>query len=336
MKNKNTVPTSVNIPAVGDIMLDSGMKPLQRCSDNVFEVGKDSVASITATGDGKVEFIAFEDHTLAYVISAMGYSAYYPVYPVRIEKPIKAVLMDLDGTSVKSENFWIWIIQQTTASLLGEPAFQLEEVDMPYVSGHSVSEHLQHCISKYCPDKTVEEARKYYFEHTHREMAEITKGRGRANAFVPTEGLTDFLNTLKKNDIKIGLVTSGLYEKAWPEILSAFKSLNMPDPKDFYDAIITAGFPLRKGSVGTLGELSPKPHPWLYAEVCRVGLGIPFEQRFNVIGIEDSGAGVCSIRLAGFAPIGIADGNIIESGTKSLCSHYCNNFEQILDTISLK
>ncbi|MHC4413529.1 MAG: HAD family hydrolase [Planctomycetota bacterium] len=154
MKNKNTVPTSVNIPAVGDIMLDSGMKPLQRCSDNVFEVGKDSVASITATGDGKVEFIAFEDHTLAYVI--------------RIEKPIKAVLMDLDGTSVKSENFWIWIIQQTTASLLGEPAFQLEEVDMPYVSGHSVSEHLQHCISKYCPDKTVEEARKYYFEHTHR------------------------------------------------------------------------------------------------------------------------------------------------------------------------
>ncbi|MHC4196060.1 MAG: hypothetical protein ACYSQZ_09015, partial [Planctomycetota bacterium] len=90
MKNKNTVPTSVNIPAVGDIMADSGMKPLQRCSDNVFEVGKEGVASITATGDGKVEFIAFEDHTLAYVISAMGYSAYYPVHPVRIEKPIKA------------------------------------------------------------------------------------------------------------------------------------------------------------------------------------------------------------------------------------------------------
>jgi beta-phosphoglucomutase-like phosphatase (HAD superfamily) len=330
------VPTLVNIPAVGDITLDSGMKPLQRCSDNVFEVGKDSVASITATGDGKVEFIAFEDHTLAYVISAMGYSAYYPVHPVRIESPIKAVLMDLDGTSVKSENFWIWIIQQTTASLLGEPAFELEEADLPYVSGHSVSEHLQHCISKYCPDKTVEEARKYYFEHTHREMDEITKGRGRTDAFVPTEGLTDFLNTLKKNNIKIGLVTSGLYEKAWPEILSAFKSLNMPDPKDFYDAIITAGFPLRKGSVGTLGELSPKPHPWLYAEVCRVGMGIPFEQRFNVIGIEDSGAGICSIRLAGFAPIGIADGNIIESGTRALCSHYCNNFKQILDILSLK
>jgi beta-phosphoglucomutase-like phosphatase (HAD superfamily) len=329
------VPILVNIPAIGDITTDSGMKPLQQCSDNVFEVGKDGVASITATGDGKVEFIAFEDHTLAYVISAMGYSAYYPIYPVRIEMPIKAVLMDLDGTSVKSENFWIWIIQQTTASLLDKPDFQLEEADMPYVSGHSVSEHLQHCISKYCPDKTVEEARKYYFEHTHREMDEITKGRGKADAFIPTEGLTDFLNTLKKNNIKIGLVTSGLYEKAWPEILSAFKSLKMSNPKDFYDAIITAGFPLRKGAVGTLGELSPKPHPWLYAEVCRVGLGIPFEQRFNVIGIEDSGAGICSIRLAGFTPIGISGGNIIESGTRPLCNHYCSNFEQILDILTL-
>jgi beta-phosphoglucomutase-like phosphatase (HAD superfamily) len=93
---------------------------------------------------------------------------------------------------------------------------------------------------------------------------------------------------------------------------------------------------LRKGAVGTLGELSPKPHPWLYAEVCRVGLGIGFEERFNVIGLEDSGAGVCSIRLAGFAPIGIAEGNIIESGTKSLCNHYCENFEQIRDIIGLK
>jgi hypothetical protein len=116
-------------------------------------------------------------------------------------------------------------------------------------------------------------------------MNEITQGRGRENAFTPTLGLKDFLYELKNLGIKIGLVTSGLYEKAWPEILSAFKALKMGDPKDFYDAIITAGFPLRKGDVGTLGELSPKPHPWLYAEVSRVGLGITAEERcpFGVI-----------------------------------------------------
>jgi len=292
------------------------------------------VASITATGDRKVEFIAFENHSLAYVKSSMNYPAYYPVHPVSMVRPVKAVLMDLDGTSVRSEEFWVWIIQMTAASLLGNPRFELEEADLPYVSGHSVSEHLKYCIKKYCPEKTVEEARQYYFEHTHREMREIVEGRGRENAFVPTPGVKEFLYELKSMGVKIGLVTSGLYEKAWPEVLSAFKTLKMGDPIDFYDAIITAGFPLRKGvSVGTLGELSPKPHPWLYAETCRVGLGIEFSDRNSVVGIEDSGAGVCSIRLAGYSTIGIGGGNILESGTRGLCDHYCENFDEILKVI---
>jgi len=133
--------------------------------------------------------------------------------------------------------------------------------------------------------------------------------------------------------VKIGLVTSGLYQKAWPEILSAFRQLDMGDPKEFYDAIVTAGFPLRKGTTGTLGELSPKPHPWLYAETCRVGLGVDFTQRHSVVGIEDSGAGVCSIRLAGFSVIGLSGGNIIESGTRELCSYYEETFDSILRII---
>lgn len=323
----------VNIPAIGEISDDSGMIALQQCSDGKFSVGKNGVVSITATGDRKVEFIAFDNYTIAFVNSALGYPAYYPVHPVKLEKPVKAVLMDLDGTSVHSEPFWIWIIQKTTASLLDNPNFELEESDMPFVSGHSVSEHLQYCISKYCPDKKVEEARGYYFQHTHFEMNEIMQGRGRKDAFVPAPGLKEFLHELKAMNIKIGLVTSGLYEKAWPEILSAFKTLNMGDPKDFYDAIITAGHAMINGQVGTLGELSPKPHPWLYAETCRVGLGIDFAQRNSVIGIEDSGAGVCSIRLAGFETIGLTGGNIIKSGTKNLCRNFCQNFEEALNII---
>lgn len=263
----------------------------------------------------------------------MGYPAYYPFYPVKMERPIEAVLMDLDGTSVRSESFWIYIIQLSTASLLENPKFELEQSDLPYVSGHSVSEHLEYCIRKYCPDKTVEEARRYYFEHTRREMDAIVQGRGRKNAFTPTPGLKQFLLELKSRGIKIGLVTSGLYEKAWPEIVSAFDAIGLGDPKKFYDAIITAGFPMRNGEPGTLGELSPKPHPWLYAEMARVGLGIPFARRHHVVGIEDSGAGICSIQIAGFAAIGMAGGNIYESGTLSLCERYCSNFEEILSVI---
>jgi beta-phosphoglucomutase len=321
------------IPALGEISTQSGMTLLDESSDGVHAVGCDGVQTIIATGDGKVEFIAYEDHTIAFVKSSMGFPAWYPVHPVMVERPIRAVLMDLDGTSVRSEEFWIWIIQLSTASLLGNDKFELEEADLPFVSGHSVSEHLQYCIKKYCPEKSIEDARAFYYQHTNREMHAIMDGGGRPGAFTPTPGLKDFLHALKSRNIKIGLVTSGLYEKAWPEILSAFRDLDMGDPKEFYDAIITAGFPLRKGEPGTLGELSPKPHPWLYAETARVGLGIDVKDRHSVIGVEDSGAGVCSIRLAGFSTIGLADGNIIQSGTRELCDAYFDTLAEILEFI---
>ncbi|MCX7047878.1 MAG: HAD family phosphatase [Candidatus Sumerlaeota bacterium] len=310
---------------------DDNPTRLKSAAEKLFRTGYNGVREILGTRDGKVEFIRFANgEALAHVRSQMGYPAIYPLHPVRIEKPLKAVLMDLDGTSVHSEPFWIWIIEQTTARLLGNPKFTLEESDQPHVSGHSVSEHLKYCIEKYCPGKKVEEARKYYFEITHCEMKAILKGTGRVDAFVPAPGLKDFLLALKGKGIKIGLVTSGLYEKAWPEIWAAFQTLKMGDPRDFYDAIITAGFALRKGEVGTLGELEPKPHPWLYAETARVGLGIDFSERACVVGMEDSGAGVVSIRLAGFACIGIGGGNLRKSGTAGLCSHVCKDLHSAL------
>mgnify|MGYP003319273070 CR=1 FL=1 len=321
------------IPDLGTFGPEAGLIELQACSDGHTRVGADGVRAIYATGDRKVELICYADHTIAFVDSAIGYPAYYPVHPVQIEKPIKAVLMDLDGTSVRSEEFWVWIIQKSIASLLGDENFTLSQDDLPHVSGHSVSEHLQYCINKYCPGAPLEKAREFYFMHTRREMKEIMEGRGKEGAFTPSVGLKNFLLELKKMGVKIGLVTSGLYEKAYPEILSAFNTLEMGDPKDFYDCIISAGFPLQKGSVGTLGELSPKPHPWLYAETGAVGLNIPFADRNHVLGIEDSGAGVCAVRLAGYNTVGYAGGNINSSGTRCMCGNYCESFDEILALI---
>ena len=319
MAIENESATRIDIPAVGSVDLSAGdFIDLRTGGDGLWRVGARGVQRILTPRDRKVELIVFDDGTLVNVRSAMGYPAVYPLRPAQFHGPAEAVLMDLDGTSVHSEDFWIWVIEKTTARLLGDEAFRLEAADEPYVSGHSVSEHLQHCIDKYCPDKTVEEARRHYFDITRHEMAEILAGRGRQDAFTPAPGLKEFLLALKKHGIRIGLVTSGLYEKAWPEILSAFRQLDMGDPLEFYDAIISAGFAVRRGQVGTLGELEPKPHPWLYAETARVGLGIDPDHRKRVVGLEDSGAGVVSIRLAGFAAVGIAGGNIDGSGVRPL------------------
>jgi len=309
------------------------MVVLDATSDGRFLAGADGVERIVTPRDGRVEFVVFRSHTLAHVRSLLGYDAYYPVHDVRVDRPVTAVLMDLDGTTVHSETFWIWMIEKATASLLGDPSFTLEQADLPFVSGFSTSEHLEYCIQKYCPAKTVEEARGHYFRHTHHEMAEVLAGRGRADAFVPAPGLKEFLLALKGRGIKVAVVTSGLHEKAWPELVAAFRTMGLGDPRAFYDAIVTAGFPIRGGEPGTLGELAPKPHPWLYAEACRLGLGIPFSDRHRVLGIEDSGAGVCALRLAGFATVGMAGGNIAESGTQSLCESLCASFDEVLQLV---
>ena len=320
------------LPGLGfvDSSWENDFIELKSGGNGRWKKGENGVKYILTPRDRKVEFIIFSDKTLVYVKSAMGYPAIYPLNKTEYNSPAKYVLMDLDGTSVHSESFWMWIIEKTVSRLMNKPDFKLSEEDEPHVSGHSVSEHLQYCIDKYCPDKEIEQAREHYFEITRKEMKKIERGEGKTDAFQPAPGLKEFLLTLKENDIKIGLVTSGLYEKAWPEILSAFRTMNMGDPLEFYDAFITAGHALRKGQAGTLGELEPKPHPWLYAETAKVGLGIKSEQRDRVIGIEDSAAGVLSIRMAGFTTVGIKGGNINQSGVGPLLDQ---KFDNLVDAL---
>lgn len=321
---------AVRIPGLGIASPEDGWISLESAADQAFRVGQDGVRHILATGDRKVELIAFANHTLAHVRSALGHPAYYPLRPVRRAGKVQAVLMDLDGTTVHSEAFWIGIIEKSVQSLLEDAAFTFAAEDIPFVSGHSISEHLRYAIGKYTPHATLAQAREWYTRNTAVEMDLILQGKGIPGAFRPAPGIKDFLLALKTMGIKIALVTSGLYRKAYPEILSAFQTLEMGDPQAFYDCIITAGNPLEKGSAGTLGELAAKPHPWLYAEACRVGLDIPPEERGSVVGIEDSGAGVCALRLAGYYTVGIAGGNIPQSGALGMCNRYCDTLDEIL------
>lgn len=311
----------------------TGWTELEQGGDGRFRTGESGVMLILSPPDRKSEFIIYDNQTLVYIHSAFGHPAIYPLPEVNFEKPALAVLMDLDGTSVQSERFWIWIIEQVVQNLIGDKGFKLQDEDDPFVSGHSVSEHLQYCINKYIPGAGIDKARELYFKITDYEMNEILKGRGKKDAFMPVPGLKNFLLELKKSNVKIGLVTSGLYRKAWPEIYSAFQQMGLGNPAEFYDAIITAGNRMEKGNPGTLGELCPKPHPWLYAEVATIGLGLEESNNTRVIGIEDSAAGVLSIRLAGYEVLGISGGNIKKSGTSPLLSKMCPDLSTVLSEL---
>lgn len=318
-----------------DTILGTGfeqeLESLSRTQDDRFVAGQNGVGGIWSPHDKKAAFVELGGQVLCHVHSLAGYPAYYPMHAPIYQAPAKAVLMDLDGTSVHSEWFWMWIIERTVARLRGEEGFRLEAEDEPFVSGHSVTEHLRYCLDKYAPTHSLEEARSAYFAITHHEMQEILAGRGKQGAFTPSPHLKEFLWTLKKSGVKIGLVTSGLTEKAMPEIVSAFRTLDMGDPLDFYDAIISAGTALRPGSVGTLGELEAKPHPWLYAEIGKVGLNCGWEEG-RVIAMEDSSAGVIAARLAGFPCIGMEGGNIRKSGVSCLCTAL---YSDLMDALPL-
>ena len=134
------------------------------------------VKRILTPADGKIDIIEFDDKKLCYVKSGMGYPVIYPIHETRFEPKAEAILMDLDGTSVHREQFWMWVIEQTTARLLVNPQFEREDADEPFISGHSVSEHLTYMIDKYAPGADLALARQYYFEIVNHEMAEIMAG----------------------------------------------------------------------------------------------------------------------------------------------------------------
>lgn len=260
-----------------------------------------------------------------------GVNASYRINPVDFCGSAKAILMDLDGTTLTSEEFWVFVIEQTMQKLLGDVEFSLEEVDIPFVSGFTTVDHLNYCLNKYSPDKDINSAIERYHETAEFQLEEIMQGRGRIDAFKPAEGLKEFLTEVKRRKIKIGLATSGLDYKAIPEIVAAFRALNMGDPRNYYDAIITGGRRKDVGDYGTLGEVASKPHPWIYTELAYLGLKVT--DPTTVIGIEDSAAGVLSLRFSGFPVVGLNSGNITQSGLDCLCCKKVNKLEEILQML---
>lgn len=279
-----------------------------------------------------VEFIE-KDGKIYGRLKNYGVNVDYELKPVKPERPVEAVLMDLDGTTVTSEEFWMYVIELTMKEFSGDKSFTLAEEDIPFVSGYTTADHLKYCVDKYYPKKGLDLERGMTIYHViaKTELDKIMRGGGKADSFKPAEGLKDFLLGLKERKIKIGLVTSGLDYKAIPEIVAAFRVLGMGDPLKFYDAVITGGRRKDDGEYGTIGEVAAKPHPWVYTELAYRGLKI--KNPSGVFGIEDSAAGAMSLRFAGFPVIGVNCGNIEKSGMDVLCYKKVDKLCEILSLL---
>ena len=162
-----------------------------------------------------------------------GVDCIYKRKTVPFSKPVRYVRMDLDGTSVKSEEFWIRRIQETIGKVSHHPDFTLSEDDLPYVSGFTTAEHLSYCLEKYKIPVSRNDALKVYHALTKERLERIRSGKEKTDAFQPREGLKEFLFCLKNKEIQIGLATSGLDYKAIGEIESAFSLLGLGKPTDF-------------------------------------------------------------------------------------------------------
>lgn len=280
---------------------------------------------------GSVSFSEREG-TLWGQVTGGGVCAEYRVPQVEPVAPVEAVLMDLDGTTVTSEEFWMYIIERTMKQVLGDDRFALETSDTPFVSGFSTVEHLTYCFRKYADGEgDMPRALQIYHTIAGEELGKIMRGEGHIEVFHPAEGLKEFLCELKRRRIRIALVTSGLDYKAIPEITAVFRLLGMGDPLAFYDCIMTGGRRKDTGDYGTIGEMACKPHPWIYTEAAYMGLKITDPAR--VIGIEDSAAGAMSLRFAGFPVIGLNGGNLAASGADWLCFRKVDRLSEIMDLL---
>jgi HAD superfamily hydrolase (TIGR01509 family) len=188
---------------------------------------------------------------------------------------LKAVLFDLDGTLVDTEKHGIEIAY----SVLEKRGLKLDENEKQLFIGIRDSDFYTIIGKRYgLPEKTINEL---IAEHAHIYDRYLQAG---ASLFT---GARELLRFCKETKLKTAIV-SGSTKK---EIVTI---LNQHELADFIDHIVSA----EDVSEG-------KPDPAGYNQVLAI-LGL--EPR-DAIGIEDSIAGITSLKTAGIFSIGIEQSN---------------------------
>lgn len=237
----------------------------------------------------------------------------------------RAVLLDMDGTSLISEQFWVRMLDETvryvTKSDVG-----LSSSDKLSVQGATTRDHLaflkrslgldiglQDLVSAY--DIVVEDA---FYNHDVGTLAREISLQA---------GFADVRSTAFALGIPFLLVTNGNMRKADIETRIIAHHLELDDVAAVSTGVWCA--PRQEGWLKAFGGSLGKPHPWPYLEAATKGAGIETKDLGSVIAVDDSAAGVCSIRLAGLKTVGLAGGNISAMGAEVFCDELAESLYDV-------
>ncbi|WP_435095753.1 HAD family hydrolase [Halarchaeum sp. P4] len=187
---------------------------------------------------------------------------------------IEAVVFDMDGVVVDSEDYW----REETANILAE-AVPDADVDPAEVVGINVYDQYE-LLQEAGHDLAVD--REGYFDLYNRHASDLYTEKAAL-----TDGFHDLLADVEARGLPVGLVTSSF--PSWVEMV--FERFEL-DP--YFDVVVTAG-----------GEDVPgKPEPDLY-ELAAQRLGV---DPTAMLVVEDSEHGVAAASRAGAHVVGYSHG----------------------------
>ncbi|MDO8684222.1 MAG: HAD hydrolase-like protein [Armatimonadota bacterium] len=151
-----------------------------------------------------------------------------------------------------------------------------------------------------------------YYANYHIILEGIRDGSVQEALIEPMPFLAEFLSVSKELGIKLGLVTSSVQKEAEIVMPIVFQGMGFDTPlMEYYDCIVTAS--------NNEMENYLKPHPMLY-DIALTSMGYQHQnQRNGSFGVEDSTAGLKSVRAAGISAVAV-----IHPGTKNHDKSFAN------------
>lgn len=151
-----------------------------------------------------------------------------------------------------------------------------------------------------------------YYANYHKILEGIRGGAVTEALIEPMPFLGEFLSICKELGIKLGLVTSSVQKEAEIVMPIVFAGMGFHMPfMEYYDSVVTAS--------DNEMENYLKPHPMLY-DIALTMMGLQHQSHRNgSFGIEDSTAGLKSVRAAGIGAVAV-----IHPGTKNHDKSFAN------------